>query len=79
MFSAICIQESWLSKGADTSLIQLKGFECIPQGKSCITNRQLIINLHENFKYKLRLELNKYTTWEWQSIEVIRGKTLNRP
>ncbi len=80
MFSDICIQESWLSKGADTSLIQLKGYECIPQGKSSTTKGGLIIYLHENFKYMLRLELNKYTTWEGQCIEeVMRGKILNKP
>ncbi len=39
----------------------------------------LIIYLHETFKYKLRLEPNKYTTWEGQCIEVMRGKTLNTP
>ncbi len=27
MFSAICIQESWLSEEANTLLIQLKGFK----------------------------------------------------
>ncbi len=76
MFSAICIQESWLSKGADTSLIQLKWYECIPQGKSCTTKGGLIIYLHENIKYKLRLEINNYTTSEGQCIEVMRGKTI---
>ncbi len=35
MFSAICIQESWLSEEADTFLIQLKGYECVSQGKFC--------------------------------------------
>ncbi len=35
MFSVICIQESWLSEGADTSLIQLECCKCIPQGKYC--------------------------------------------
>ncbi len=34
-FSAICIQESWLSENGDTSQIQLDGYKCIPQGKSC--------------------------------------------
>ncbi len=29
MFSAICVQESWLSEGDDTFLIQLEGYECI--------------------------------------------------
>ncbi len=31
MFSAICIQESWLSEGVDTSQIQLEGYKCIPK------------------------------------------------
>ncbi len=35
MLSVICIQESWLSEGADTSLIQLEWYKCIPQGKCC--------------------------------------------
>ncbi len=38
-----------------------------------------MIYLHENFKYKLKLELNNYTTWEVQCIEIMRGKTLNQP
>ncbi len=38
-----------------------------------------MIYLHENFKYKLKLELNNYTTWKGQCIEIMRGKTLNRP
>ncbi len=33
-FSAICIQESWLSVGDDTSQIQLEGYKCIPQAKN---------------------------------------------
>ncbi len=33
LFSAICIQESWLSEGDDTSEIQLEGYKCILQGK----------------------------------------------
>ncbi len=79
MFSVICIQERWLSEGADTSLIQLEGYKCIPQGKYFSSKRGLIIYLHENFKYKLKLELNNYTTWEGQSIEIMRAKTLNKP
>ncbi len=51
MFSVICIQESWLSEGADTSLIQLEGYKCIPQGKCCSSKGGLIIYLHENFNY----------------------------
>ncbi len=79
MFSVTCNPESWLSKGADTFLIQLEGYKCIPQGKSCSTKGGLIIYFHENLNYKLKLELTKYETWEGQCIEVMRGKTLTKP
>ncbi len=46
LFSVICIQESWLSEGADTSLIQLEGYKC------CSSKGGFIIYLHENFNYK---------------------------
>jgi len=74
MFSAICLQESWLSEGDCTSLIQLEGYECISQGKTSSSKGGLIIYLHENFKHKLKLKLNNYATWEGQVIEVIQGK-----
>ncbi len=64
MFSVICIQESWLSEGTDTSLIQLERYKCIPQGKCCSSKGGLINYLHENVNYKLKLELTKYTTWD---------------
>ncbi len=35
IFSAICIQENWLSEGDDISQIQLEGYKCILQGKTC--------------------------------------------
>ncbi len=38
-----------------------------------------MIYLHENIRYKLKLELNNCTTLEGQCIEIIRGKTLNKP
>ncbi len=40
---------------------------------------QFIIYLHVNVKYKLRLEHSRYTTWEGQWIDVMRGKFLNKP
>ncbi len=68
MFSAICVQESWLLEGDDTSLVQLDGYECIPQGKVCSTQGGLLIYLHENFKHKLKLKFDKYETWEGQIL-----------
>ena len=34
-FSVICLQESCISSNDDMSLIHLKGYHCISQGKSC--------------------------------------------
>ncbi len=39
MFSVICIQESWLSEGADTSLIQLEGYKCIPLKENVVVQK----------------------------------------
>ena len=79
MFSAICIQESWLSEGDDTSQIQLEDYECIPQGKSCSSKGGLIIYLHENFTHEPKLRLIQYATWEGQVIQVEKGDTLTKP
>ncbi len=78
-FSAISIQESWLSEGSDESLIQLEGYECISQGKACSSKGGLIIYLHESFKHKIKFKLDKYATWQGAVIEVIQGKTLSKP
>ena len=41
--SIICLQESWLSDNDDLSLIQLTGYDCISQGKSCSSKGGLLI------------------------------------
>ncbi len=76
LFSAICIQESWLSEDNDTSQIQLEGYNCILQGSSCSSKRGLIIYLHEKVEDVHRLNLNKYATWEGQVIEVKKAHIL---
>ncbi len=63
-FSAICIQESWLSEGDDISQIQLEGYKRIPQGKSCSSNGGLIINLQDKFDYTYKSRLTNYNTWK---------------
>ncbi len=78
-FSAICIQESWLSEDNDTSQIQLECYNCILQGKSCCSKARLIISLHEKFKHVHRLKLNKYATWGGQVKEVKKGDILAKP
>ncbi len=50
-FSAICIQESWLSTQDHYVPMNITGYDLIPQGKSCSAKGGLIIYLHDTFKY----------------------------
>ena len=81
VFSALCIQESWLSEGDDVSQIQIEGYDCIPLGKSCSSKGGLIIYLHEHFSHdpNLKVKLNTYKTWEGLIIHVKKGETLAKP
>ncbi len=69
-FSAICVQESWLSVNEDNSQLQLKGYECISQEKSCSSKAGLIIYLDKKFDYIYTKKLIGYKTWEGQVIKV---------
>ncbi len=77
-FSVICIQETWLSENADTSCFKLKGYNLIPQGKSCNQKGGLLINLQDRFEYDYKYKLNTYSTWEGQIIQVKKGDCLNK-
>ena len=50
-FSAICLQESWLSQDDDISMYQLDGYTCIYERRKCSSKGGLVIYLHENFTY----------------------------
>ncbi len=77
-FSTICVQESWLAEKDDISQIQLEGYQCIPQGKSCNSKGGLIIYSCNKFEYICKLQLTKYKTQEGQFIHV-NGKHLLKP
>ena len=75
-FSAVCLQESWLSDDSDTSLFQLDGYNLISQGKRCSTRGGLIIYLKDTIKYKLiDIEANS-NIWEGQFILKLNKKML---
>ncbi len=78
-FSAICTQESTISEGDDLSQLQLKGYNLVPQGKSCTAKGGLIIYSHEQFKYDYKSKLNKCRTWEGQVIQLKNRGNLNKP
>jgi hypothetical protein len=70
-FDAICLQETWLSKNADTSLLQINGFKLIIQGKICSGHGGLAIYLSNLYKYNTLSLYKKSTIWEGQFIEII--------
>ena len=72
-FSAICFQECWLSEADDISHIQLDGYKCIYQGKSCSNKGGLIIYLHEQFSHTVRMSLNGSNVWEGIFIDISGG------
>ena len=50
-FSAICLQETWLSGNADTSLLQIDGHTLISRGKTCSAQGfEFIIHCYFVFK-----------------------------
>ncbi len=63
-FSAICIQESWLSNEDNYAPLNITGYDLIPQGKSCSAKGGLIIYLHDKFKYTPKYKVNKSSIWE---------------
>ena len=72
-FSAICLQECWLASDQDISQIQLKGYQCIYQGKTCGRKGGLMIYLHEDFKYRVKQLSEHSHIWESQYVEVYGG------
>ena len=72
-FSIICLQESWLSENDDLSLIQLAGYDCISQGKSCSSKGGLLIYIDKRFDYEVKMNLNTYEHWEGQIIQITGG------
>ena len=77
-FSAIWIQETWLIENENTSQLELEGYECISQGRSCSSKGGLLIYLSEKFEHIYKSKLTKYKTWEGQIIQVKRGKHLSK-
>ena len=73
VFSIICLQESWFSENDDLSLIQLTGYNCISQGKSCSSKGGLLIYIDKRFDFEIKMNLNMYEQWEGQIIQITGG------
>ena len=62
-----------MSETDDLSLIQLKGYDCIAQGKSSSSKGGLITYVDQHINYELVMNLNTYKNWEGQLIQVNGG------
>ena len=69
-FSAICLQETWLSSDSDTSLFKIDGYKLTSQGKMCSSHGGLAIYINEKFNFStIDLNINSQI-WEGQFIEI---------
>ena len=69
-FSAICLQETWLSADTDVTLLQIPGYTLIHQGTISSSHGGLAFYLNEAFKYKLLPIYKGSTIWEGLFIEI---------
>ena len=53
-FGAFCLQETWLTSGADVTLFEIPGYKLIHQGSRCTRYGGPIIYLHEKYCYQVR-------------------------
>ncbi len=53
--------------------MNITGYDLISQGKSCSDKGDLIIYLHDKFKYTPKHQVNKSSIWEGQFINVYGG------
>lgn len=77
-FSAICIQESWLSDSDDIAQFVLPGYNLINQGWKCSKHGGLMIYIKDTFSYKLLNLYEKSDLWEGIFID-IKGDQLSKP
>ena len=75
--SAICLQECWISDSEDISNLEIKGYQCIRQGKHCSNKGGLIIYLHERFNYDIMLSYDTSDVWEGQFVKITGGGLTN--
>ncbi len=72
-FSAICIQKSWLSTQDNYAPMNITGYHLIPQGKCCSAKDDVIIYLHDKFRYIPKYKVHNSSIWEGQFINVYGG------
>ena len=79
MFSAICIQESWLKQGQDISLFQIPGCNLINQPKICSEHGGLITYLKREYTHNVRDLYKSSDIWVGFFIDVFHENTNKTP
>ena len=69
-FSIICLQETWLEEGADVSLFQIPGYDCIAKGKYRSVHGGLITYVHNNYKYEICNTMVSSDLWEGLLLKI---------
>ena len=65
----ICLQETWLSNEADTSLLQLENYILLSKGKSCSAHGGIAMYINKNLRYK-EVNISNFTAnWDGQFVE----------
>ena len=70
IFSAICLQETWLKDNADVSLLHIPGYHLIHQGTRCSEHGGLIVYLSDKFTYRIKNVYNASSRWEGLFLDV---------
>ena len=76
-FSAIIIQESWLSQNDDVALFKLDDYTCISQERILSTRGGLMIYLNNSYSYSNLPIYEKSDIWVGQFIKVSGGNTIS--
>ena len=69
-FAIICLQETWIKAGADTSSFQLNGCNMINKFCCCSDHGGLLIYVLSDFKIEILKQITQSNTWEGLFVEV---------
>ena len=72
-FSIICLQETWLAEGADSSLLQIPNYNCIFQGYRCSQHGGLAIYVNKQYEYETYTLPIQSNLWEGLSVKIINN------
>ena len=72
-FSAICLQESWLTDDSDLSQYQLPNYNLIHQGGKCSGHGGLLLYLHKRYSHVVRKLYSLSDFWAVLFIDISVG------